>query len=214
MGFFSRLFGGREQMQEAALPSPELKDNKDLMWSRISEALSYIDNELRPELVRAQQKKWIRATFSDFRNFHLKIRDGRIRVEREAARLEAVPLTNPLFQEYSRNIVALTIKLSMELKLVEDQLQGERNINEITSHLSEGINIFDDLKSYWVSRVRKQSILTLVMLVIILTLVGYYSICSCTRKATRFFVSKRLHPAPKNAGFRFFVHNKVYKPSN
>jgi|GEM_PF-2622864 len=155
MGFFSRLFG-KEVPVEEPIVQAELKENKDMLWERVSAVLSYVDNEFRPELVRAQQKKWARATISDFRNFYSKIRDGRTILEKEAARIEAVPLQNPSFQEYSRSIVVSTRKMAEELKFVEDQLGGEKNITEITNHITESINVFDELKNYWASRVRKQ----------------------------------------------------------
>ncbi|MEK6938921.1 MAG: hypothetical protein AABX04_07825 [Nanoarchaeota archaeon] len=155
MGFFSRLFGTEEPVSEPVIQA-ELKENKDLLWERVSGTLSYVDSELRPELVRGQQKKWVRATFSDFRNFHAKMMEGRMRLDKEAVRVEAVPLQNPAFQEYSRNITASIRRLVDELKTVENQLQGEKNITEITNHITEGINIFDELKGYWSSQVRKQ----------------------------------------------------------
>ena len=155
MGFFSRLFGITEPVQEPVIEA-ELKENKDMLWERVSSILSYVDNDLRPELVRAQQKKWMRATISDFRNFHAKMMDGRMRLEKDVARLEAVPLQNPAFQEYSRNMSNSFKRLIGELKEVEHQLQGERNVTEVTNHVTEGINVFDELKGYWTSQVRKQ----------------------------------------------------------
>lgn len=155
MGFFSRLFGASEPVQEQVIET-ELKENKDLLWERVSGVLSYVENDLRPELVRAQQKKWIRATFSDFRNFHAKMMEGRMRLEKEIVRLEAVPLQNPSFQEYSRNMAGSFRRLIQEIKSVEQQLQGEKNITEITNHVTEGINVFDELRGYWTSQVRKQ----------------------------------------------------------
>ncbi|MFH0701588.1 MAG: hypothetical protein V2A62_04075 [Candidatus Woesearchaeota archaeon] len=155
MGFFSRLFGTEEPVSEPVIQA-ELKENKDMLWERVSGTLSYVDSELRPELVRGQQKKWVRATFSDFRNFHAKMMEGRMRLDKEAVRVEAVPLQNPSFQEYSRNITASIRRLVDELKTVENQLQGEKNITEITNHITESISIFDELKGYWSSQVRKQ----------------------------------------------------------
>lgn len=155
MGFLSRLFGTEEPVSEPVIQA-ELKENKDLLWERVSSTLSYVENELRPELVRGQQKKWVRATFSDFRNFHAKMMEARMRLEKEAARVEAVPLQNLTFQEYSRNITASVRRLVDELKTTENQLQGEKNITEITNHITESINIFDELKGYWSSQVRKQ----------------------------------------------------------
>ncbi|MFA6461883.1 MAG: hypothetical protein WCV90_06470 [Candidatus Woesearchaeota archaeon] len=155
MGFLSRLFGKAEPVEESVIQA-ELKENKDMLWERVSDVLSYVDNDLRPELVRAQQKKWARATISDFRNFYTKIRDGRMRLEKDMTRIEAVPLQNPSFQEYSHSISASVKKMSEELKIVENQLSGEKNITEVTDHITEGINAFDELKNYWATRVRKQ----------------------------------------------------------
>jgi len=155
MGFFSKLFGKEEAVEEPVVQA-ELKENKDLLWERVSGVLSYVENDLRPELVRAQQKKWIRATLSDFRNFHAKMMEGRMRLEKEIAKLEAVPLQNPIFQEYSRSLVGSFRRLNEEIKAVEQQLQGERNLTEITNHVTEGITVFDELKGYWTSQVRKQ----------------------------------------------------------
>jgi hypothetical protein len=156
MGILSRLFGKQEPVQEAPQPEGESKENKDLLWERISEVMAFGDNQLKPELVRAQQKKWVRATFSDFRNFHIKVRDFKTKVERDTAKIEAVPMQSAIFQEYSKNIVSMLKQLTSHLKSAENQLSGERNITEITNSLTLAVNSYDEVKDYWANKVRKQ----------------------------------------------------------
>ena len=156
MGILSRLFGKQEPVQEAPQSEAESKDNKDLLWERISEIMAFGENQLKPELVRAQQKKWVRATFSDFRNSHIKIRDFRTKIERETAKIEAVPMQSMIFQEYTRNIISMLKQLNAQLKVAENQLGGERNITEIANSLTLSVNSYDEVKDYWTNKVRKQ----------------------------------------------------------
>lgn len=156
MGFLSKIFGKQEPVQEAAQQELESKESKDLLWARISEITTFGDNQLRPELARAQQKKWVRATFSDFRNFYAKIRDFRAKIEKDTAKIESVPMQSAEFQEYSRNVVAMIRRLTTEMKIVEDQLGNEKNVNEIANHLLASVNAYDEFKDYWTNRVRKR----------------------------------------------------------
>jgi head-tail adaptor len=143
-------------VQEAAQQELESKESKDLLWARINEITTFGDNQLRPELARAQQKKWVRATFSDFNNYYGKVRDFRAKVERDITKVEAVPMQSAEFQEYSRNVVAMIKRLVLEMKMVEDQLGNEKNVNEIAAHLLASINTYDEFKDYWSNRVRKR----------------------------------------------------------
>ncbi len=154
MGLFTKLFGKAEPMSEIPPVVDEGKDNKDLLWGRISQITSFVDSELRAELMRADEKKWIRATFSDFRNFHIKFRDFRVKLDKELSKLESVPLQSPMFQDYTRSMLGYLKALSTSLKNVEDQLYGEKNITEIARNIKTAINNLDDFKGYW-NTVRK-----------------------------------------------------------
>ena len=114
-----------------------------------------MDNELRPVMVQAQQKKWVRATASDFSNFTIKLRNGRTRTEKETARIEAVPLQNPEFQDCARTVTDFLKKINFEIKSVEEQLTGERNITQIPAHLTEGLSSLEQLKGYWTNARKK-----------------------------------------------------------
>lgn len=155
MGFWSNLFGSGEPAAETPAILPESKESKDLLWDKISSTLSILDNELRPIMVQAQQKKWVRATVSDFRNFTIKLRDGRTRAEKETAKIEAVPLQNPEFQDCAKTVGYFLKRINGEIKLVEEQLNGERNITQIPAHLSEGLSALEQLKGYWTNARKK-----------------------------------------------------------